>query len=270
MTIRDKIRPFTIVDYAEGGTLTLYSVEDYKQEIFDTRKDEGFTGNAYDWIMLAEAFARDNMPDVLEDIAFEPESDILTIYADDVILLESFAMQFKQALDNDEYIYPLFNTLSPTVYEETAVPVEFAIKKAESREDFSAAAVLANKMWKESTAEELEKGFAELTAEENGVVFILEVNGAGGGFAQCQLRHDYVEGTDSSPVGYLEGVYIEPFYRRKGCAAALLEKCQEWAREKGCTEFASDCEADNEMSRIFHMCTGFEEANRIICFKKKL
>ena len=111
MTIRDKIRPFTIVDYEVGGTLTLYSVEDYKQEIFDTRKDEGFTGNAYDWIMLAEAFARDNMPDVLDDIAFEPESDILTIYADDSLLLEAFAMQFKQALDNDEYIYPLFKSL---------------------------------------------------------------------------------------------------------------------------------------------------------------
>lgn len=266
MTIRDKIRPFTIVDYEVGGTLTLYSVEDYKQEIFDTRKDEGFTGNAYDWIMLAEAFARDNMPDVLDDIAFEPESDILTVYADDSVLLESFAMQFKQALDNDEYIYPLFKSLER---EKRAVPENISVRKA-SAEDAVTAAELACKMWRDASAEELTESLSRIISGDSGAVFILEADGADVGFAQCQLRNDYVEGTESSPVGYLEGVYIEPLYRRNGGASALLEMCEIWAREQGCTEFASDCEADNEASRLFHLGAGFTEANRIICFTKKL
>ena len=52
--------------------------------------------------------------------------------------------------------------------------------------------------------------------------------------------------------------------------APLLAECEKWAREKGCTEFASDCELDNADSLRFHLALGFEETNRIICFKKKL
>ncbi len=90
------------------------------------------------------------------------------------------------------------------------------------------------------------------------------------GFAQCRLRHDYVEGTDSSPVGYLEGIFVVEEYRKRGLAKSMLEACQQWAKEQGCTEFASDCELVNEESLKFHLKMGFEEANRIICFTKKL
>ena len=90
------------------------------------------------------------------------------------------------------------------------------------------------------------------------------------GFAQCQLRHDYVEGTESSPVGYLEGIYAAPDCRRQGIAGALLAACERWAVKMGCTEFASDCELDNLESLAFHKSAGFTEANRIICFTKKL
>ncbi|MCD7731417.1 MAG: immunity 51 family protein [Oscillospiraceae bacterium] len=111
MTVRDKIKPFVIVDYNIGGALHLYSVEDYKQEIFDTRKAEGFTGTAAQWHALAELFVAEEMPDLIGDIEIESESDILTIYADDCTLLEAFAVKFKAALDDDELIYPLFNRL---------------------------------------------------------------------------------------------------------------------------------------------------------------
>lgn len=90
------------------------------------------------------------------------------------------------------------------------------------------------------------------------------------GFAQVQLRYDYVEGTSSSPVGYLEGIFIEKAYRKRGYAKALLSACEAWAKEKGCTEFASDCEIDNKTSIQFHNAMQFEEANRIVCFKKML
>ena len=90
------------------------------------------------------------------------------------------------------------------------------------------------------------------------------------GFAQCALRHDYVEGTCSSPVGYLEGIYVAPACRHRGFARALLRACENWAEEMGCTEFASDCELTNSDSYAFHKSMGFAEANRIICFTKKL
>ena len=90
------------------------------------------------------------------------------------------------------------------------------------------------------------------------------------GAAVCSLRHDYVESCESSPVGYLEGISVKEAYRRQGIAKSLLEECEQWAREKGCREFASDCELTNTDSLRFHLSIGFHEANRIICFSKKL
>lgn len=55
-----------------------------------------------------------------------------------------------------------------------------------------------------------------------------------------------------------------------GALAALLAACEGWAKEKGCAEFASDCELDNAESLRFHLAMSFEEANRIICFRKAL
>ena len=130
-------------------------------------------------------------------------------------------------------------------------------------------AVLASRMWEHDPAE-LEPEFATLTASPEAACFLAFDDDMAVGFAQCQLRHDYVEGTESSPVGYLEGIFVEEAHRRQGCARELLAACQTWAKEQGCAEFASDCELDNAESLAFHLRMGFIEANRIICFTKKI
>ena len=129
---------------------------------------------------------------------------------------------------------------------------------------------LALELWPHHSAEELKTEFEETWAKDD-AVFFLEYDGSlPVGFAQCQLRYDYVEGTSASPVGYLEGIFVSEPYRKKGIARQLLTACEGWAKEKGCTEFASDCELTNTQSLRFHQSIGFEEANRIICFTKKL
>lgn len=145
----------------------------------------------------------------------------------------------------------------------------FTIKQAESS-DCAALALLAQQLWLHHTAEELETEFAPLLQSTNVVVFLAFEGSSPIGFAQCQLRHDYVEGTSSSPVGYLEGIFVLPAYQKQGIARALLAACEDWARTRGCSEFASDCELSNTDSLLFHLNVGFEEANRIICFTKKL
>lgn len=129
---------------------------------------------------------------------------------------------------------------------------------------------LAVALWPEHTIEALRPSMAEAVAGENSACFLAFRGDTAVGFAQCQLRHDYVEGTETSPVGYLEGVFVEPFCRRQGIAARLLSACRDWAREKGCREFASDCELTNRESYHFHLKMGFCEANRIICFTQTL
>lgn len=143
------------------------------------------------------------------------------------------------------------------------------IRKA-GTEQGGTAAELALLLWPGHTLSELEAEFQEIICSPEGAVFLAWEGESAAAFAQCQLRHDYVEGTDSSPVGYLEGVYVRPEYQKRGVARALLRACEEWAREMGCKEFASDCEIHNEQSLRFHLGCGFNEANRIICFTKKL
>ncbi len=135
--------------------------------------------------------------------------------------------------------------------------------------DLGTAAALAARLWPEHTADELLDELRDITAC-GGAVFLAEEDGVAAGFLQCQLRNDYVEGTDSSPVGYLEGVYVREEYRLRGVASALLDAAERWAAERGCTEFASDCELDNADSLAFHLRAGFREANRVICFAKRL
>lgn len=143
------------------------------------------------------------------------------------------------------------------------------IKKA-TVSDAVCVAKLAIQMWEDNSLEGLTEELTEIIESPESAVFLLFEGETAVGFAQCQLRHDYVEGTESSPVGYLEGIFIEEEYRKKGYAKELLKECEAWAKEMECSEFASDCELTNAGSLAFHLKMGFEEANRVICFTKRL
>ena len=143
------------------------------------------------------------------------------------------------------------------------------VREAEEK-DLAAIAQMAVVMWDSNSVEDLMSEFADIINSEESQVFLKYIQDIPVGFAQCGLRHDYVEGTDSSPVGYLEGIFVKEEYRKQGYAKELLSACEQWVREQGCKEFASDCELSNTDSFAFHMSMGFEEANRIICFTKKI
>ena len=125
-------------------------------------------------------------------------------------------------------------------------------------------------MWSSHTKDELKVTFTDAVSNHNSQCFIKYHNNTPVGFALCSLRRDYVEGTSSSPVGYLEGIFVEDDFRGRRFAAELLKACESWAKSLGCTEFASDCELQNQNSLRFHFATGFEEAGRIICFRKDI
>ncbi|WP_218672166.1 GNAT family N-acetyltransferase [Marinilactibacillus piezotolerans] len=87
------------------------------------------------------------------------------------------------------------------------------------------AAVLASQLWQSTTEEELTHEFTQVTHNESEIIYLyLEANEAIG-FAHASLRMDYVEETSTTPVGYLEGVYVLSEHRRKGIAQILLSAC---------------------------------------------
>ena len=142
------------------------------------------------------------------------------------------------------------------------------IRKA-SPVDSPLLAQLASRLWDHVPAQ-LEPEFAALTASPEAACFLAFDGVDAIGFAQCQLRHDYVEGTSTSPVGFLEGLWVEEAHQRQGVASGLLRACEDWARSVGCTEFGSDCELGNDASYAFHMASGYKEVNRTIWFAKRL
>jgi aminoglycoside 6'-N-acetyltransferase I len=135
--------------------------------------------------------------------------------------------------------------------------------------DLENVAKLAYELWPEANYEELINLFSEIIEHPEFAIFIAREYSLIG-FGYFSLRNDYVEGTTSSPVGYIEGVYVKEEERHKGIASKLIDKGVKWAKSKGCTEMASDCIISNKESEAFHKALGFIEANRIICFTKEI
>lgn len=144
------------------------------------------------------------------------------------------------------------------------------IIKIAKKDDIKDLTAMALKIFHGSIENELIDEFSELINNDNACIYIAQDNNKIIGFVQCQLRFDYVEGTKTSPVGYIEGIFVENEYRKRGIARELIDMCEIWCKNKGCFEIASDCELLNTQSINFHLKLGFEEANRIVCFKKDL
>ena len=90
------------------------------------------------------------------------------------------------------------------------------------------------------------------------------------GFVEATVRNDYVNGCATSPVVFLEGIYVEPEARRQGIARTLVGAAEEWGRMMDCREFASDALLENSDSHAMHRALGFEETERVVCFRKDL
>ena len=95
------------------------------------------------------------------------------------------------------------------------------IRKAEIQ-DLGALAALACRLWPDHRVDEMEAAYAPMVSNPDAAFFLAFSEDTAVGFAQCQLRFDYVEGTGSSPVGYLEGIYVAEGFRKQGISKVLL------------------------------------------------
>jgi len=89
------------------------------------------------------------------------------------------------------------------------------------------------------------------------------------GFVEATLRNA-VDGCLTSPVGFIEGIYVRPEFRGRGLGARLVGVATEWSKQAGCTEMATDAEIENTDAQSFHKRMGFVETYRIVEFKKTI
>jgi len=85
------------------------------------------------------------------------------------------------------------------------------------------------------------------------------------GFIEISLR-SYAEGSELSPVPYIEGWYVASNYRFAGVGRGLVQAASRWALRRGFTELASDTTLDNSESIAAHKALGFAEVERQVNF----
>lgn len=131
-------------------------------------------------------------------------------------------------------------------------------------------ASLALKLWPDNSWQLLRSEFEDLLGSDKDICYLAVVEDEYVGFIHMCLRYDYVEGSNSSPVGYVEGIYVDQEHRNKGISKQLVDAGEQWSKLLGCSQIASDAELDNCGSQAFHKKIGFREVNRIVAFLKDI
>lgn len=124
-------------------------------------------------------------------------------------------------------------------------------------------------LWPGSEADHL-RYMADSIARKHFVRLAVAADGAAVAFVEASKRVDYVNGTNSSPVAFLEGLYVEPASRGNGIARALVASVEEWASAQGCSELASDSPLGNLAAHAVHRALGFTETERVVYFCRAL
>lgn len=129
---------------------------------------------------------------------------------------------------------------------------------------------LRSALWPGVSEAEQAVGMADALARGHYVRLAVSPGGSAVGFVEASKRVDYVNGTSTSPVAFLEGLYVVPGARRQGIARALVESVAEWALRQGCSELASDALLGNSTAHAAHRALGFEETERVVYFRRAL
>ena len=125
-------------------------------------------------------------------------------------------------------------------------------------------------LWPEAPLEYLALDVDNLLGDKDSAIFVASnEQGYLVGFLETGLR-DYAEGCETSPVGYILAWYVDPHVRGRKLGRELIRVAEQWAREKGCQEIASDTWLDNDASIQAHLKMGYYEVDRLVHFVKRL
>lgn len=125
-------------------------------------------------------------------------------------------------------------------------------------------------LWPDAPVEYLDYDLDDILADHNQAVFIAsQTDGKPVAFIEAGLR-SHVEGCETSPVGYIEAWYVDPHVRGQKLGREMMRVAENWAREKGMSEIASDTWLENEVSIAAHLKLGYSEAERLVHFVKRL
>src|SRR5437867_2697615 len=125
-------------------------------------------------------------------------------------------------------------------------------------------------LWPDETHAKHREEMDEYLRGKGAVAYVVaRPSGGLAGFVEATIR-PHADACDTSPVGYVEGWYVDADVRRHGDGRRLIRTAARWARGRGCTEMGSDCLLENEVSLRAHLAIGYEERERLIHFRRWL
>lgn len=125
-------------------------------------------------------------------------------------------------------------------------------------------------LWPDHSAGEFRLEMEAMLIDPDCAVFVaVRQDGTLGGFLEAAQRK-YADGCDTSPVGYIEGWYVDQDLRRQGIGGLLVTAAEGWARQRGLAEMASDSLIDNHISYLAHQRLGYQEMERLVHYCKRL
>ena len=130
---------------------------------------------------------------------------------------------------------------------------------------------LRRKLWDATSDDDHQEEMLDILDHSDTQLVVVADAGHGklAGFLEASIR-PFVEDCESDNVGYLEGWFVDPEYRRSGLGRALVAAAENWARDKGATEMASDAEIGNEESLMAQVRLGYQETSRLVHLRKEL
>lgn len=141
--------------------------------------------------------------------------------------------------------------------------------KVATKEDIADWLRLREKLWPPTATDDFQQEIMHILKDTDQQAFLFYNESMCIGFIEMSIRN-FADGCVTDHVAYVEGIYVEPEFRQQQVARKLLKAGEQWAKEKGCTEMASDVEMGNDPSIAFHLSAGFNEVTRAVLFAKKL
>jgi len=137
--------------------------------------------------------------------------------------------------------------------------------------DLNAWFELRKKLWDVTVEEDHKAEMLEILDNPDNELVLVAESPEGNllGFLEASIR-PFVEDCETENVGYLEGWFVDPAYRRRGIGAQLVRTAEAWARRRGCLEMASDAEIGNDVSLAAHLSLGYAETSRLVHLRKEL
>jgi aminoglycoside 6'-N-acetyltransferase I len=126
-------------------------------------------------------------------------------------------------------------------------------------------------LWSGHDRTKLEKEIDDVLHDsERQAVFVSQtLSGTLCGMIEASLRL-HAEGCRTSPVGYIEGWYVDSGWRGRGIGRRLAHAAEAWALSVGCSETASDTTDDYPDSPAVHRALGYAVVESKLRFRKEL